>query len=245
MTALHSFLRETSDRKERSQLRSKINNLTKTLTQLKLEENRARYFDEADYLRACGLSTEALCRGSNFATTHRTGPIKAVLTLLDTRAGQGDASHKINLRPYIIALLGYLSNAPIVSTRGVDTDPPVAAKPILSEGKKRSQCFLCETLLSCRSSLTKHCDVKHPADTSFGRPFPCPECRRLGLDEAIINGRQAWSAHIERVHGKANAPNWMPETLSSRYQCSLCPAESSTTAKLLGHMNSHIHSGSV
>ncbi|KAI3331203.1 hypothetical protein F4824DRAFT_504220 [Ustulina deusta] len=245
MTALHNSLRETSDRKERSQLRSKINNLTKTLTRLKLEENRARYFDEADHLRARGLSTKALRRGSDSATTHQTGPIKAVSTLLDTRAGQGDASHKINPRPYIIALLGYLSNAPIVSTRGIDTDPPVAAKPILSEGKKRSQCFLCETSLSCRSSLTKHCDVKHPADTSFGRPFPCPECRRLGLDEAIINGRQAWSAHTERVHGKANAPNWMPETLSSRYQCSLCPAKSSTTAKLLGHMNSHIHSGSV
>ncbi|KAI1157749.1 hypothetical protein F5B18DRAFT_643736 [Nemania serpens] len=245
ITGLYDAMRATTDKREKSRLGSKINSLTKTLSRLKLEEKRASYFDEADQLRARGLSTAVLHQGGGPATAHQTGPVKAVSMLLDIRIGQCDAAHKINPRPYIIALLGYLSNAPIAPIGKTEISPPAAVKSILSEVKKKSHCFLCDTPLSCRSSLTKHCDTKHPADTSFGRPFPCPECKRLGLDEAIVDGRQAWSAHTERVHGRANAPNWISQTSSSRYQCSLCPAESSTAAKLLSHMNNHVHSSSV
>ena len=82
-------------------------------------------------------------------------------------------------------------------------------------------------------------------DTSFSRPFHCPECKRSGLTEAIIDGRQAWSAHTEKVHGKAHSPNWILKPLPKKYQCFLCPSEFVTTTKLFSHINSHIHSNSV
>ncbi|KAI1424703.1 hypothetical protein F5Y12DRAFT_428331 [Xylaria sp. FL1777] len=70
ITAIHDAMQATTDKKKRRSLGSKMNNLIKTLSRLKLEEKRANYFNEANYLRACGLSTAVLQQSGGPVTVH-------------------------------------------------------------------------------------------------------------------------------------------------------------------------------
>lgn len=185
MTAIRDAIRSASDKKERSRLVSKANNLVKTLTRLKVEDKRARYFKMTDNLRARGLITDALRQGGGQATVAQTGPIKAISALLDAPTGQRDTERKMNPRPFLLAVLGYLSNAPIATTSEEKVDFPITDERLNIKVKEKSRCFLCETSLSSRSALMKHCERKHPADTSFSGPFPCPECKRHGLAKLL------------------------------------------------------------
>ncbi|KAI6478986.1 hypothetical protein MCOR13_011583 [Pyricularia oryzae] len=53
----------------------------------------------------------------------------------------------------------------------------------------------------------------HHYEGLYDRPFPCPACKGQEKDH-IINNAMEWSNHVEKVHGKLNAPG-LPENKDS------------------------------
>jgi len=74
-----------------------------------------------------------------------------------------------------------------------------AARQQSSPPKVRSaQCLICEASLFSGGSFSKHTNKAH--SHVFQQPFPCPECRRGGL-EKVIQNHSAWLEHTSSVHG--------------------------------------------
>ncbi|KAI0388262.1 hypothetical protein F5Y17DRAFT_248639 [Xylariaceae sp. FL0594] len=61
ITKLRHAIKMTNDLKERGRLRTNLKNLLKALGYLKLQENRTRYFEQVDRLRAQGSDTNEIC----------------------------------------------------------------------------------------------------------------------------------------------------------------------------------------
>lgn len=62
-------------------------------------------------------------------------------------------------------------------------------------------CLLYSTVFPYRGNLTRHNQNVHYNNGAFNRPFPCPECNRLGRERHIVEGVEQWSNHVERCHG--------------------------------------------
>jgi hypothetical protein len=71
----------------------------------------------------------------------------------------------------------------------------------------RPMCFFCYVPFCHRESLIRHCKM-YIRNGVFNQPFLCPECIRQGNPNSLISASpSAWSNHVERCHGKINAPN--------------------------------------
>ena len=69
-----------------------------------------------------------------------------------------------------------------------------------------ASCLICGRSFSRGRGLTRHFRLIHiQKEGKFGQPFPCPGCRRLGKEDAWIDGLSAWSDHVASVHGEAHA----------------------------------------
>ncbi|KAI1093468.1 hypothetical protein F5B19DRAFT_482691 [Rostrohypoxylon terebratum] len=236
-----------SNSKERSRLRSKINYLLKTLSQLQLYKNRAEYFKRVDYLRAQGMPTDEVFPSGSDSFSPSLVPTIAVSRLLKSPVERNVVDYDTQSRLYIDAVLGYLTNAP-VSTRckgEAEEDEERGKKEyqITDEPQqKRTRCLLCGNSFCSRSALTKHCKRRHTKETTFSQPFPCPECLRLGGGEFTIADPCQWSNHVETIHGKIYTPNYSSQLPSSQLSCTICSSEFVTNAKLVVHMNRHVQS---
>lgn len=63
---------------------------------------------------------------------------------------------------------------------------------------KGSRCLICDEVFA---ALKFHVTRCHEAGGYFDKPFPCPECARLGTQEPpLIGSRQAWLGHCASVH---------------------------------------------
>ncbi|KAK7972355.1 hypothetical protein PG988_006489 [Apiospora saccharicola] len=195
--AQRSELRAARDRTTKHAIRNKLNYLLKTLSQLKLEEKRAAYFERVDLLRAQGQRTTDDSKVMGLSGDLPPA-IARVSQLLQTPSKQCTAEYEVDLRRFMSALLAYLNNAHVISD---DNDPKAEAEV----PGQHSRCLFCEIPFADRSSLTRHTKNQHTKDTTFSRPFTCPKC-----DEQV-DGAEQWSNHVERVHGRANAPNWKRE----------------------------------
>ncbi|KAI0409150.1 hypothetical protein F4802DRAFT_545600 [Xylaria palmicola] len=47
--------------------------------------------------------------------------------------------------------------------------------------------LICKTLVTSRSTLTRHFNSSHSDETPFSQPFYCPECQLVGLKEMLIS----------------------------------------------------------
>jgi len=92
-----------------------------------------------------------------------------------------------------------------------------------------------------RQSLTRHYKQIHVVKGTFDQPFPCPECRRQGMQDSwIANGTSEWSNHVERFHGKIHTPNFpshagLAEELA---RCLICGGSFSRGRGLTKHFRS-------
>ncbi|KAI1445143.1 hypothetical protein F5Y02DRAFT_427123 [Annulohypoxylon stygium] len=114
---LRHHIDTASDSKERTRLRSKVNNLLRTLSQLQLEKNRAEYFKRVDYLRAQGMPTDDVYPSDSGRSSLSLVSTTAVSKLFKSPVERKVVDCDAYARLYICALLRYLTNAP-VSTRG-------------------------------------------------------------------------------------------------------------------------------
>ncbi|KAK8035693.1 hypothetical protein PG991_001766 [Apiospora marii] len=225
--AQRSELRAARDRTTKHAIRNKLNYLLKTLSQLKLEEKRAAYFERVDLLRAQGQRTTDDSKVMGLSGDLPPA-IARVSQLLQTPSKQCTAEYEVDLRRFMSALLAYLNNAHVISD---DNDPKAEAEV----PGQHSRCLFCEKPFADRSSLTRHTKNQHTKDTTFSRPFTCPKC-----DEQV-DGAEQWSNHVERVHGRANAPNWKRE--DGQHVCCLCGLGFKTEPRLVAHMNRHVQDG--
>jgi hypothetical protein len=77
-----------------------------------------------------------------------------------------------------------------------------------AETQDRPQCLFCRSYFCHRQALTKHYRRIHIRNSTFARPFLCPECLQHGIQDSWIDASpSAWSNHVETFHGKLNAPN--------------------------------------
>ncbi|KAK4176034.1 hypothetical protein QBC36DRAFT_353190 [Triangularia setosa] len=75
-----------------------------------------------------------------------------------------------------------------------------SAKVTLSKipNTRSAWCLLCEQLHFPGNSHPGHVNKNH--ERAFAKPFECPEFRRLGLQTAIIQNRNAWLEHTRYCH---------------------------------------------
>ncbi|KAL5900173.1 hypothetical protein ACKVWC_011469 [Pyricularia oryzae] len=77
----------------------------------------------------------------------------------------------------------------------------------------KSTCYICGSSFTRRKNLTRHNREVHHHEGLYDRPFPCPACKAQEKDHIITNAME-WSNHVEKVHGKLNAPG-LPENKDS------------------------------
>ncbi|TGJ78353.1 hypothetical protein E0Z10_g10409 [Xylaria hypoxylon] len=199
ITVLRNAIKKTTDPKEQARLRTNLNNLVKTLSQLKLQDNRAKYFEQVDYLRAQGHATDKIC-APNEKKTPLPRAIARIFRSLHAFVEEQAADHTRRSRYYMSFLLAYLTNAPPTVSDELESKQEKKAwadlSPVSQDGLSR--CLLCKKLYAGRSALTRHYKALHTDDTTFSRPFSCPECQLIGLEETLIGSARQWSNHVER-----------------------------------------------
>lgn len=124
-------------------------------------------------------------------------------------------------------LVAYISG---INVHYETTDDDDAAAKV----KEPARClFGCGTFFNT-SALTRH--VRNQHMHIFKSKFVCPECKRMKLEEAVIEANPcAWSSHVRRVHGKVHAPNLesLPDAL-----CLLCDRQCRQRG-FSRHLNTH------
>ncbi|RYP64095.1 hypothetical protein DL771_008954 [Monosporascus sp. 5C6A] len=133
------------DSKERTRLRAKLNNLLKTLWQLKLEDKRARYFERVDYLRAQGLSTMDTYSRIDNNVILPPDSTATVSQALKVHVNQQAPDRDVHSRHYITSLLRYLTNAPIGSGGKEEGEDEAKTDGVDGLQKKQTRCLLCGT----------------------------------------------------------------------------------------------------
>ena len=100
------------------------------------------------------------------------------------------------------------------------------------------RCLVCGSTLFNRSSLTRHY-VIHVNAGYFNRPFKCPECCRLWMEDVWIkSGKSEYSSHVERVHGKVHAsyfPSYLPDSGPNQICCIICGRKFNKRNALIQH----------
>ncbi|KAL6794822.1 hypothetical protein GGI42DRAFT_128351 [Trichoderma sp. SZMC 28013] len=199
--------------KEEQKLWGRIHHINNCLEKLQLSENRQVYFTEVDRLRALGKSTIHL--HNPLATNPRRVVFQA------SNAAAEKLSPLITDRTPPSALpdkvVAYLRGETTQDNEDAGTVTDDSRLPKL-EPSEKPRCLLGCGQFFNKASLTRHVKQNH----EFSDPFSCPECSHLGLGECWIEASPcAWSNHVERIHGKAHAPNVQPSMMKRAY-CLLC-----------------------
>jgi len=117
---------------------------------------------------------------------------------MQASAANADTDQDVSSRAYMSLLHRYLSGTSAAATTpcpAVTSASPASTKVETEErhsgtdsSSGKSLCLLCENRRPYvnRSALTRHYKNAHVKE-SFGRPFSCPECRRLRLGEFIVD----------------------------------------------------------
>ncbi|KAL7905985.1 hypothetical protein GGI35DRAFT_126509 [Trichoderma velutinum] len=214
----------------RSLIKSRIKYILDCLEKLRLQEMRQEYFQEADKLRALGLSTGHLSYKNATNPRKHTPVIGALVTL---RIGHL-LQKNVNPQVTITKVTAYLLRKPEkeIFKEEYETEP---TEPQIVDVKSviETRCLLCDHPYSNVSSLTRHVREHH----EFKKPFNCPECLRNG-DVHEVNGiPSAWSNHVLKFHGKNHTPNLRSQPETPAY-CPICQ-KTFTANGFSAHYNRH------
>ncbi|KAH6653544.1 hypothetical protein BKA67DRAFT_323734 [Truncatella angustata] len=232
---LRSAIATTHDRGEKNKLRASLQSNLTTLRRLRLEEIRAEYFKHVDFMRAKGLSTAMYGLSSRNSGVLKTPIAVMVTSLLKPSANESVADRDLMTRRYMKAVLGFLTDSTTNNEKLLISTVP---SPKVIDGKinEKSRCLLCKKTFCDRSALTRHYNG-HIA--LFDQPFPCPECDSYSTTAIDSLGRAEWSNHVERTHGRRNAPNWSQSKNSESFGCLICSSTHTSFTALIGHINRH------
>ncbi|KAI0399797.1 hypothetical protein F4802DRAFT_587765 [Xylaria palmicola] len=190
------------------------------LTQGRLLQLRKAYFEETDKLRAMG---EARPRASDHGLSHRksfdpqgAAAAESIGKFIQLNSVEDTAP---SLETLYARLLRRCPTDVLAPLEKYLAEPQKDKVPLpgnrLIDPERRYVClFGCESYVR-RASLTKHNTHHHFDKGDFDRPFPCPECRRLGHETHVIDGPVQWCNHAETYHGREYTPN-LPANLNSR-----------------------------
>lgn len=207
---------------EANRLSANIQWIRESLSHLFIQKRRAEYFAMADRLRAIGEEVPQYGREPSPFRAYEPESGEA-----SERLGEYLASH-LNSPPsthsdrwsvvfvdMLLALQRRLhAQVDRLSAEALAelTDIPLAPIPTSTARQATSphKCLICLATYVKRGSLTKHNTIVH-CRASGGilmKPLRCPECERKRIKQPpIINGPIEWSNHVERCHGKENAPS--------------------------------------
>jgi hypothetical protein len=196
-------------------LRNLLRNLSDQVVKLRREE----YFERVDRSRALGHSTSGeaatatVPRAKHARLCYGGEALDEVARFVQRYRCSSDEREKVEpycQKRYLEVLVGYLTNQPAVA-KPEDGEGEVIALDLTSttspsQDENKHMCLLCKQSFFSRGSLTNHCKELHVKKGTFGRPFPCPECRRKHEPDYLITSPSSWSSHVERTHGKEHAP---------------------------------------
>lgn len=76
--------------------------------------------------------------------------------------------------------------------------PNLTAQGLQRRSSRR--CLLCDD--TPETTFERHFSLIHVAAGLFSQHFPCPECRRLGLPDSMIDGLDGWYQHTANLHAE-------------------------------------------
>lgn len=231
VTQLRALISEAEGR-EKQKLQSKLKTLRAALEELELDKKRSKYFRDISDLRAHGIRPDNIPPEQARTTSHR--PENMVFKFLNRENPVDDS---VAQAAYLRAIFEYLQSPPIPARRRSSAQiktpepSPLLPGPVPERG---TSCLLYDQTLCDRSSLTRH-HAKHHLKVDF-KPFVCPECVRLKQPEVRLESEQAWSNHVESIHGKQHAPNLASPDI---VRCPFCPRNKKPFKidRLLSHIN--------
>ncbi|KAK3896387.1 hypothetical protein C8A05DRAFT_48495 [Staphylotrichum tortipilum] len=183
--------------------------LRSDLRMLLVLRDRKRYFDEADRRRALGQSTSDLSTPTAKLSIPqtRTGTADQVATYLGRFLRQRDLGGQRRPQFFSQLLLAYLGNRGTEVAAIMDSlDGTKGPQDTAEHAPERWTCLLCLASFAHRSGLTRHNQNAHFRNGAFDRPFPCPQCDRLGKEKQVVEGVEQWSNHVEQCHGIMYTP---------------------------------------
>ncbi|KAK4118961.1 hypothetical protein N657DRAFT_675226 [Parathielavia appendiculata] len=179
------------------------------LRKLVVEHRRVEYFKEADRRRALGQSTSDLSTPTALLSKPRTRT--EVADRAATRIGrflrEQHLGGKRRAQHFSQLLLAYLGNRYTEVEAMIDSlEESKSSHDAAEQMPVQYTCLLCCAVFPYRGNLTRHNQNDHYMKRAFDRPFPCPECNRLGRERYMVEGVEQWSNHVERCHGIMFAP---------------------------------------
>ncbi|KAI1382568.1 uncharacterized protein F4822DRAFT_441804 [Hypoxylon trugodes] len=191
---------KSADHPDAKKIAAKIHCIRHTLSKELLEKRRTEWFRDSDKLRASGKAVSK-------APDHDVNPFKpfdpngaSAAEAIGQFMQLDESEYEQGAIRLVDVYSAYLRRRPTEVAALLDTIKK-------DEGCTQTDNALQETI--------KHNKRVHFDKGDFDRPFPCPECRRLGSPEYMIVGPMHWSNHAETAHGHAHAPD-MPTGLEVR-----------------------------
>ncbi|KAI1385771.1 uncharacterized protein F4822DRAFT_432624 [Hypoxylon trugodes] len=214
--------KDSSAHPKAKRIAAQIHYIRHSLAEELLQKKRAEWFDNSDKHRAAGKavtkeSDHDLIPFKNFdpAGVLAAEAVGQFMELEESEYEQG-AVKLVNV--YLAYLRRHLTEVVLLVEGGVgdkaDTQNDDACEKTAIDLEKAHLCLFGCRGFADRKNLTRHNRTVHFEKGDFDRPFPCPECCRLGI-KCIIEGPMHWSNHVETVHGRAHAPD-LPSSLESR-----------------------------
>jgi hypothetical protein len=181
-----------------------------------VEENRQKYFEEADRRRALGQSTSDLLTPSAELVRPRRRPHARAATLIGRFLRDKDLGGMRRAQVFSRMVLAYLGNK-LTEVESIMNSLPGGGEKEQEDARTSGEepetqlrwtCLLCLQDFANRGGLTRHNQNSHYKKGAFDRPFPCPKCQHLGEEKQhIVDGAMQWSNHMERCHGIMYTPN--------------------------------------
>ncbi|KAI1439373.1 hypothetical protein F5Y02DRAFT_426290 [Annulohypoxylon stygium] len=214
---------KSADHPDAKKIAAKIRYIRHTLSKELLEKRRTEWFRDSDKLRASGKAVFK-------AFDHDVNPFKpfdpngvSAAEAIGQFMQLDESEYEQGAIRLVDAYSAYLRRRPaevavLFDTIKKDegyTQTDNALQETLSSSEAPYWCLFGCRRFPNRGNLTRHNKRVHFDKGDFDRPFPCPECRRLGSPEYMIVGPVYWSNHAETVYGHAHAPG-MPTGLEVR-----------------------------
>ncbi|KAI0976370.1 hypothetical protein F4678DRAFT_416827 [Xylaria arbuscula] len=212
----------SSDSPDAKAVAAKIHWIKCKLSEERLVELRNTYFEEVDRLRATGAAPprppdHSLNPRKSFDPQGAAAAESIGEFMQLEQDGSGDSSLDL-VGLYIPLLRRCPADVATLLDRyrstGQDAKAPLSPQPAVDPKRPHRCLFGCDSFRR-RGHLTDHNTNVHFNRGDFDQPFLCPECRRLGLGNRLIEGPMQWSNHVETYHGREHAPN-LPTGLNSR-----------------------------
>ncbi|KAK4245025.1 hypothetical protein C7999DRAFT_16762 [Corynascus novoguineensis] len=210
-----------SDHLETKRALSEYLKRRKLLIDLKVQEIREEYFTEADRRRALGQSTSDILTPTAklYKPQTQTTAVDRLATNIGRFLREKDLGGQRRPQVFSQLLLAYLAKRGTEIETIMDSLEGKKPQDTTQQQPEQFTCLLCLARFPFRGNLTRHNQNVHYKKGAFDRPFPCPQCDRLGKEKYMVEGVEHWSNHVERCHGILYAP-----CLPSR-SCQRWPAE--------------------